>query len=66
MPTSPGVPNDIVKNTLVCRYNDIEDVKRVFKEEGQDIAAIIVETIGGNMGVVPGKPEFIKIFKTNM
>ena len=63
VPTSPGVPNDIVKNTLVCRYNDIEDVKRVFKEEGEDIAAIIVETIGGNMGVVPGKPEFIKFLR---
>lgn len=63
VPTSPGVPSDIVKNTLVCKYNDIEDVKRVFEEEGNDIAAIIVETIGGNMGVVPGKRDFIKFLR---
>ena len=63
VPTSPGVPADIVKNTLVCKYNDIEDVKRVFEKEGNNIAAIIVETIGGNMGVVPGKKEFIKFLR---
>ena len=63
VPTSPGVPADIVKNTLVCKYNDIEDVKRVFKEYGEDIAAIIVETIGGNMGIVPGKQEFIEFLR---
>ena len=63
VPTSPGVPEDIVKNTLVCKYNDIEDVKRVFEQEGNDIAAIIVETIGGNMGVVPGKQEFINFLR---
>lgn len=63
VPTSPGVPADIVKNTLVCKYNDIDDVKRVFAEEGEDIAAIIVETIGGNMGVVPGKQEFIEFLR---
>ena len=60
VPTSPGVPADVVKNTLVCRYNDIEDVRRVFKEQGDDIAAVIVETVSGNMGVVPGTQEFIQ------
>ena len=63
VPTSPGVPLDVVKNTLVCRYNDIEDVKRTFEENGEDIAAVIVETIGGNMGVVPGKKEFIEFLR---
>lgn len=63
VPTSPGVPTDIVKNTLVCRYNDIEDVKRTFGEHGQDIAAVIVETVGGNMGLVPGKKEFIEYLR---
>lgn len=63
VPTSPGVPLDVVKNTLVCRYNDIEDVKKTFKENGEDIAAVIVETIGGNMGVVPGKKEFIEFLR---
>ena len=63
VPTSPGVPTDIVKNTLVCTYNDIEDVKRTFEEHGQDIAAVIVETVGGNMGLVPGKKEFIEFLR---
>lgn len=63
VPTSPGVPLDVVKNTLVCRYNDIDDVKKTFKENGEDIAAVIVETIGGNMGVVPGKKEFIEFLR---
>ena len=60
VPTSPGVPADVVKNTLVCRYNDMDDVKRVFEEQGDDIAAVIVETVSGNMGVVPGTQEFIQ------
>ena len=63
VPTSPGVPTDILKNTLVCRYNYIEDVKRTFEEHGQDIAAVIVETVGGNMGLVPGKKEFIEFLR---
>ena len=63
VPTSPGVPQDIVKNTLVCRYNDIEDVKRVFEEQGDDIAAVIVETVSGNMGVVPGTQEFMQFLR---
>lgn len=60
VPTSPGVPADVVKNTLVCRYNDMDDVRRVFEEQGDDIAAVIVETVSGNMGVVPGTQEFIQ------
>ncbi|SHK36161.1 glutamate-1-semialdehyde 2,1-aminomutase [Hathewaya proteolytica DSM 3090] len=60
VPTSPGVPADTVKDTLVCTYNDLESVKDTFKEYGEDIAAIIVEPVGGNMGVVPGTQEFLQ------
>nr|WP_138206714.1 glutamate-1-semialdehyde 2,1-aminomutase [Haloimpatiens lingqiaonensis] len=60
VPTSPGVPADTVKDTLVCRYNDMESVKEVFQKYGDDIAAVIVEPVGGNMGVVPGKKEFLQ------
>lgn len=60
VPTSPGVPADVVKDTLVCRYNDLDSVKEIFKEHGQDIAAIIVEPVAGNMGVVAGKKEFLQ------
>lgn len=60
VPTSPGVPADTVKDTLVCRYNDLDSVREIFKEHGEDIAAVIVEPVGGNMGVVPGKKEFLQ------
>lgn len=60
VPTSSGVPADIVKNTIVCRYNDLEDVKKVFEKFGDDIAAIIIEPIAGNMGLVPAKKEFLE------
>ena len=60
VPKSPGVPADTVKDTLVCTYNDLKSVEDTFKEYGEDIAAIIVEPVGGNMGVVPGKKEFLQ------
>ena len=63
VPTSPGVPDDVVKDTLVCRYNDLEAVKNIFKEQGNEIAAVIVETVAGNMGVVPGKQEFLQLLR---
>ena len=63
VPTSPGVPNDVVKHTLVAKYNDLNDVTRIFKDNGNDIAAVIVETISGNMGLVEGKQEFIQLLR---
>ncbi|KKY01212.1 glutamate-1-semialdehyde 2,1-aminomutase [Paraclostridium benzoelyticum] len=63
VPTSPGVPEDVVKDTLVTRYNDIEATKAMFKEHGNEIAAVILETVAGNMGVVPGKKEFIQFLR---
>ncbi len=63
VPTSPGVPEGTVKDTLVCRYNDIEAVKRIFEEQGNEIAAVIVEPVSGNMGVVPGKQEFLQFLR---
>ena len=63
VPTSPGVPEDVVKDTLVCRYNDLDAVREIFKEQGHEIAAIIVETVAGNMGVVPGTQEFLQLLR---
>lgn len=63
VPTSPGVPEDVVKDTLVTRYNDIEATKAIFEEHGNEIAAVILETVAGNMGVVPGKKEFIQFLR---
>lgn len=58
-PTSPGVPNDLIKNTLVCRYNDLNNVKETVSQNKGEIAAIILEPIACNMGLVEGKKEFI-------
>lgn len=63
VPTSPGVPDDVVKDTLVCRYNDLDAVRDIFAEYGNEIAAVIVETVSGNMGVVPGKQEFLQLLR---
>jgi len=57
-PSSPGVPADLTKHTLVCEYNNIENLRKCF-EQSNDIACIIIEPIAGNMGLVPGSEEFI-------
>jgi glutamate-1-semialdehyde 2,1-aminomutase len=60
VPTSPGVPEDTVKDTIVCTYNDLQSVKEAFDNNDNEIACIIVEPIAGNMGVVAPKQEFLK------
>ncbi|NQX80523.1 MAG: glutamate-1-semialdehyde 2,1-aminomutase [Flavobacteriaceae bacterium] len=59
IPGSKGVPEDAVKNTLIADYNDIASVKAHI-EANKDIAAVIIEPIAGNMGVVLPKDDFIK------
>lgn len=63
VPTSAGVPTDVVKHTLVTPYNDIEAVEAIFKEQGEEIAAVIVEPIGGNMGLVPANKAFLQALR---
>ncbi|MFS0839926.1 glutamate-1-semialdehyde 2,1-aminomutase [Paenibacillus sp. 1P03SA] len=60
LPDSPGVPESVAQNTLTVPYNDLETVKVVFEKFGEDIAAVIVEPIAGNMGVVPPLPGFLE------
>lgn len=60
-PSSPGVPNDFSKHTLVARYNDIESLKSCFKEG--NVGCVIIEPIAGNMGLIPANPEFIKALR---
>jgi len=60
VPTSPGVPRDYAKHTLVLPYNDLQAVRALVKKRGKSIAAIIVEPIAGNMGVVPPAPGFLE------
>ncbi len=57
-PSSPGVPADLIKHTLLCEYNNIENLKKCF-EDSDDISCIIIEPIAGNMGLVPASPEFL-------
>ena len=60
VPTSPGVPRDYAKHTLVLPYNDLQAVRTLVKKRWKSIAAIIVEPIAGNMGVVPPAPGFLE------
>ena len=59
-PSSPGVPADLTKHTLLTKYNDIEGVKKSFEEANGDIACVIIEPIAGNMGLVPATEEFLQ------
>ncbi|WEK55346.1 MAG: glutamate-1-semialdehyde 2,1-aminomutase [Candidatus Cohnella colombiensis] len=59
LPDSPGVPESVASHTLTVPYNDIEAVKLVFERYGEELAAIIVEPVAGNMGVVPPLPGFL-------
>ncbi|HEY3473076.1 MAG TPA: glutamate-1-semialdehyde 2,1-aminomutase, partial [Anaerolineales bacterium] len=60
LPDSPGVPANTVKDTLVADFNNLESVEALFKEYPDQIAAIIVEPVAGNMGVVPPLPGFLE------
>ncbi|MCH6573615.1 MAG: glutamate-1-semialdehyde 2,1-aminomutase, partial [Bacteroidetes bacterium] len=60
VPTSPGVTKGNAADTLVADYNNIDSVKRLVKANSREVAAVIIEPIAGNMGVVPAKKEFLK------
>ena len=60
IPGTPGVPADVVKHTLLAHYNDLDAVKTLFANHGHDIAAVIVEPVAGNMGLVLPKPGFLE------
>jgi glutamate-1-semialdehyde 2,1-aminomutase len=59
IPGSPGVPEEIVKNTLSIPYNDVEVLEKTLRDENLEIACVIVEPVAGNMGCVPPKPGFL-------
>ena len=56
-PSSPGVPADFTKHTLLAEYNDIESVKKCFNDG--DVGCVIIEPIAGNMSLVPADKEFL-------
>ncbi len=60
VPDSAGVPPDIARATLTANFNDLDDVRRVVAGGDGDVAAIILEPVAGNMGVVPPQPGFLE------
>jgi glutamate-1-semialdehyde 2,1-aminomutase len=60
VPNSPGIPEDFAKHTLTVNYNDIEQVKQIFAELGDQIACIIVEPVAGNMNCIPPVEGFLE------
>lgn len=60
LPDSPGVPEQVARNTITCPFNDAEALKRTFDEHGEHIAACIVEPVVGNMGCVAPREGFLR------
>ena len=63
LPDSPGIPKELAALTYSCPYNNIEALYNVINEIGDDLAAIIVEPIAGNMGFIPGEPKFLNTLR---
>ena len=64
IPSSPGILASTAEHTLVADFNHLEETTQVFEQHGDDIAAIIVEPIAGNMGFVLPSPEFLAGLRT--
>lgn len=60
IPGTPGVPASVVADTLLCPYNDLAAVEKLFAAHGKDVAAVIVEPAAGNMGLVPPHQGFLE------
>ena len=59
IPSSPGVPTSVTADTIVCPYNDVHAAADAVATYGEGLAAVIVEPVAGNMGVVPPDPRFL-------
>ncbi len=60
LPDSPGVPNNVTIDTITVPYNSMESIRHTFEQFGEQIAAVIVEPVAGNMGVVPPNLGFLQ------
>jgi glutamate-1-semialdehyde 2,1-aminomutase len=60
LPDSPGVTKNIAKDTLIANFNNIESVEKLFNDNSKNIAAVIVEPIAGNMGLVKPQKTFLQ------
>lgn len=59
IPDTPGIPEAAIQDTLLAPYNDLQQVTKLFSSHGEEIAAIIVEPVAANMGLVPPLPGFL-------
>jgi glutamate-1-semialdehyde 2,1-aminomutase len=64
LPSSPGVPTATTAHTIVCPYNDLDAAAAAVAQYGEGLAAVIVEPVAGNMGVVPPEPGFLEGLRT--
>lgn len=62
-PDSPGVPAALAALTLVAEFNDVEGLRRLLRSRGHEVAAVIVEPVAGNMGLVPPAPGFLEALR---
>lgn len=63
IPSSPGIPEESARNTLLAEFNNFESVEKIFRENGNDIALLIVEPVMGNIGVIPPSDGYIKFLR---
>jgi len=63
IPGSPGVPDDIVKNTVSIPYNDVEVLEKTLRDANLDIACVIIEPVAGNMGCIPPQSGFLETLR---
>ena len=63
IPSTPGVPSAVTTDTIVCPYNDVDAVAEAVMRYGEGLAAIIVEPVAGNMGVVPPADGFLEVLR---
>ncbi len=63
LPDSPGIPKDLAQHTVTVPFNDIDAFENTYKSIKDDLAAVIIEPVAGNMGFIPGEIEFLKILR---
>lgn len=63
VPDSAGVPAGYAENTLLADYNDMDSIRKLFEEQAEDIACVIVEPVAANMGVVPPRKGFLEFLR---